>query len=49
MQYKQAIKFNKQYLIHYNNNVTVHVTPCFVSHRFGLWTFIVEQSNSVDK
>ena len=24
MQYKQAIKFNKQYLSHYNNNVTYY-------------------------
>ena len=35
MQYKKAIKLNKQYISHYNNNVTVHVRPCFVSHRFG--------------
>ena len=24
------------------------VKPCFVSHGFGLWTFIVEQTDSVN-
>ena len=47
----QLIKNPKQN--HVNSKPKVHqvygVTTCYLSHGFGLWTFIVEQSLSVNR